>query len=180
MGAVMADRKARLLELIAADREAETLDEMTQRMTGAVSVDGGRLYEGLPDICRAWDVPYGQVLQWLMKDADRYEIYLKALEVQAHSMVSETVRLADGASPDAVSKASLQINTRFRVAKHHAPALYAEKVEVKHSGTVTFSHALQGMAARRLAAKGAGVESAGEVIDVTPERVVGTEDGPVL
>lgn len=180
MGAVMADRKARLLELIGADREADTLDEMTQRMTGAVAVDGVRSYEGLPDICRAWDVPYGQVLQWLMKDADRYAIYLKALEVQAHSMVSETVRLADGASPDAVSKASLQINTRFRLAKHHAPTLYAEKVEVKHSGTVTFSHALQGMAARRLAAKADAVSDA---IDVTPERVVervSDGDGPVL
>ena len=155
MGAVTADRIARYVALIEAP---DTLDVIAQRVAEG---------EGLPVICEAWDVPYGRVLTWLMADVQRYQVYLRALEMASHALVAETVKLADGADPATVGKATLQVNTRFRVAKHHAPALYAEKVEVKHSGTITMSHALQAVAQRRLQAK---QEREPAVIDVTPVK----------
>lgn len=131
MGAIMQDRIARTLEKFA-DGQA-TLDEMAQRMGGALCVDGVPVYQGLPEICREWDVPYGRVLAWLMADADRYAVYQRALEVQAHLLVAETVSIADDPEND-VARDKLRVETRFRVAKHHASKVYGDKVE--HSGLV--------------------------------------------
>ena len=155
MGEVKQDRVARYVALV---EEPSSLDMVVQR----VAEEGS-----LVEICRSLDVPHGRVLTWLMADVARYQLYLRALEVFAHEKVSETIPLADNADPQAVGKATLQVNTRFRVAKHHAPSLYAEKVEVKHSGTINFSSALQGIAQRRLAEKRASEPA---VIDVTPTR----------
>ena len=166
MGEIMQDRIARYVALI---ESPDTLDVIVQRVAEG---------EGLPALCQAWDVPYGRVLTWLMADVQRYQVYLRALEMAAHALVAETVKLADEAEPETVGKKTLQVNTRFRVAKHHAPALYAEKVEVKHSGTITMSHALQAVSQRRLAAK---AEREPAVIDVTPEaRDAGKPDESVL
>ncbi len=118
MGAVATDRVARLAQLTA--QEGATLDELFQRMS-----DG----EGLPAICRAWDVPYGRVLTWLMADAKRYEGYQRALEVAAHALVSETVAIADAVDPDEVPKARLQTDVRFRVAGAHAKRMYGEQMK---------------------------------------------------
>lgn len=161
VGAVMQDRVARYVELI---ERPDTLEVISQRVADEGS---------LALICKSLDVPHGRVLAWLMADAARYAVYLRALEVYAHEKVSETIAIADeqkeavrkdgGTYDPDVARDALRINTRFRAAKHHAPGLYAEKVEVKHSGVITMSHALQGIAARRLAAKRG-------VIDVTPVR----------
>lgn len=125
MGAVMTDRVVRYLELVSAERGEGTLEELCQRVGGG---------EGLPAICAAWDVPYARVLTWLMADAKRYERYLRALEVAAHALVAQAVPLsdeaaslvADGAKPAAVTAKALQIDTRFRAARHHAAKLYGE------------------------------------------------------
>lgn len=130
MGAIMQDRIARVLERF--EREADTLEEIAQRMGGAVvGEDGLAIFEGLPQICRAWDVPYGRVLSWLMADAERYAVYQRCLEVQAHQLVSEAVGIADDTVND-VARDKLRVDTRFRVAKHHASKVYGEKVE--HTG----------------------------------------------
>jgi len=132
MGAIMQDRVARTLEKF--DDEESTLSEMVQRMTGAVVVrgeDGADVpqYEGLPAICRAWDVPYGRVMEWLVSDAKRYAVYERALQFQAKALVGETLTLADDANEDksALVKAKLQIETRFRIAKYHDAGTYGDK-----------------------------------------------------
>lgn len=114
----MVDRVARFLEITSVSRETQTLDEMSQRMG-----DG----EGLPAICKGWDVPYGRVLSWLMADEKRYAVYERALEVAAHALVSETVPIAD-ASED-TAKARLQVDTRFKTAQFHAREKYGEKAQ---------------------------------------------------
>jgi hypothetical protein len=124
---VAADREARFAELKV--REAETLDEMSQRMSAG---------EGLPAICSTWNIPYGRVLSWLMADAKRYEVYERALAVAAHALVAEAVPLSDeaarliaeGARAPAVSAKALQIETRFRTAQHHAPEKYGRREEL--------------------------------------------------
>lgn len=171
MGELTQDRVARYLDLIQAP---ETLEVIGQRLA-----DG----ETLMEVCRAWDVPYGRVMTWLMADGPRFEIYKRALEVAAHKHVSETVEIAEGVTrpvldekgkpvldefqrpilmqPDVV-RDKLRVETRFRVAKYHAPSVYGEKMEVKHSGTITFSNALRSIAERRRSPR------AVQTIDVTP------------
>lgn len=119
----MGDRLARYVEFIERD---DALDELVERMSGAMGA-----CEGLPEVCRAMDLPYGRVLRWLMADEGRYKRYLQALEVQAHELVAETVRIADGVKND-VARDKLRVETRFRLAKHHASKLYGEKVEHQH------------------------------------------------
>lgn len=94
------------------------MDEISQRMG-----DG----EGLPAICKGWDVPYSRVLSWLMADEKRYAVYERALEVAAHALVSEGVGIADAAKD--VPKARLQVDTRFRTAQFHAREKYGEKAQ---------------------------------------------------
>ena len=157
MGAVTNDRLARYLEKVdstpgedgvsAADR---TLEEMFHRMTGTLGE-----CEALPAICKAWDVPYGKVLTWLMADAGRYEVYQRALEVQAHLLVSEAVDIADSTEND-VARDKLRVETRFRVAKHHASKVYGDKVDVNHNVTPVFSVVIN--------AGGGGASPQGEVI----------------
>ena len=129
---VRADRVARYLELI--EREAETLEEMGQRVAEG---------EGLMAICAAWDVPYARVMGWLMADAKRYEVYRRALEVAAHAEVAEALVIADTpqmgeirkiksdgteeiTQEDMLGHRKLRVETRFRRAKHHAPKVYGE------------------------------------------------------
>jgi hypothetical protein len=125
MGALATDRNARYLEMVSPERADETLSEIQQRMA-----DG----EHLPAICKAWGIPYSRVLGWLMADASRYAVYQRALEIAAHALVARAVPLADeaasliadGAKPAAVTAKALQIDTCFRVAKHHAAKVYGE------------------------------------------------------
>ena len=126
---VKADRLARFAEMTSAEREGTTLEEMFQRMTTLPDGVVGVQPEGLPAICTAWGVPYGRVLTWLMADANRYAVYERALEVAAHALVAETVEIADNDSP-ATQRDRLRVDTRFRVAKHHAPERYGERIEV--------------------------------------------------
>lgn len=136
---VRGDREARYLSLIG--DEPRLLDEMVSRMTGGVATrnEGGEWdhrYEGLPEICRDWDVSYGKVLGWLMADESRYAVYQRALEIQAKGLVSEVVGLADGAED--VAKAKLMVDTRFRLAKYHDSRVYGDKVDVNHNVTPVF------------------------------------------
>jgi len=130
VGAIMQDRMARYLERI--ERPDETLDEIVQRMTGSAGS-----YEGLPAICRAWDVPYGKVIGWLMADAERYAVYDRALAFQAKALVSEAVEIADEGGDD-VARDKLRVETRFRLAKYHDSKVYGDKVDVNHNVVPVF------------------------------------------
>src|SRR5258706_11076974 len=144
---IRADRIARFTELI--EREDITLEEMFQRMTARVDgVEGpqGRP-ETLPEICAAWDVPFGRVLNWLMDDAKRYARYERALEVAAHGLIAETVDIADNDSP-ATQRDRLRVETRFRVARHHAPEKYGERGQVENSTGGLLDAGLGGRAGR--------------------------------
>lgn len=127
MGELRNDRIARYLEKIHPDVAPATLEELFQRMA-----DGETLYE----VCRAWDVPTGRVLTWLMADEKRHAMYLRALEVAAHGLVAEAVGIADeppgttaqgSTDAGAVAHAKLRIETRFKVAAAHAKQMYGGK-----------------------------------------------------
>lgn len=124
MNEVKSDRIARYLAMTAPEVESATLDEMVQRMTGMVDGDGVVVMQGLVEICRSWDVPYGKVLLWLMADEVRYGRYQRALEMQAHAYVSETIDIADGGGDTQRDK--LRIETRLKIAEKHAPRMYGK------------------------------------------------------
>lgn len=127
---VRRDRTARYLEMVAevpliegGACAAATLEELGQRLAEG---------EGLVEICKEWDVPYGRVMTWLMDDERRWEVYRKGLEVGAHKEVGEALRIADAVEGETdsavVSAAKLRIDTRFRRAKAHAKEMYGEDV----------------------------------------------------
>lgn len=82
-------------------------------------IASGQTFDG---ICQALDVPRTRFLVWLQEDEKRWGVFLKAHEARAINYVSETVAIADGEG-DAADK-KLRVETRFRYAKHHAPAMY--------------------------------------------------------
>jgi hypothetical protein len=123
------------LEKIAPECEDETLDEIIQRMTGMVDGSGVVVMQGLPEICRSWDVPYGKVLLWLMGDEKRYGMYQRALEMQAHAYAAETIGIADelpgttekgGTDTGDIAWKKLRIETRLKLAEKHAPRMYGK------------------------------------------------------
>lgn len=113
--------------------EAALLDELGQRMAGGESLSG---------MCRAMDVPYSRVWYWLVADVKRYEVYVRALEAQAHGEVAMAKEVADGATPETVSVARLQVDTAFKRAKHHAPGMYGDKVVHESGGGALVDAAL--------------------------------------
>lgn len=165
---VRADRVARFTELV--EREEATLEEMFQRMTARVEgIEGpaGRP-ETLQEICKAWDVPFGRVMAWLMADAKRYAQYERALEVAAHALVAETVDIADNESP-ATQRDRLRVETRFRVARHHAPEKYGEKMQLDAGAAgALIGASLLGRAAALLEKFSHG-RAQGRTIDVKPQ-----------
>ena len=179
LGAIINDRVQRFLELTDPDeagRDGGTLDVIFQRMAGG---------EGLPDICNGWDVPYGKVLMWLMGDAKRYEVYRRALEVSAHGLVGEALGIADEApgvldngatDTGAISHAKLRIETRFRLAKYHAPEVYADKKQ-SELDVVQITDAGLVMSMGELLTKigHAAMQKQVTVIDVTPDSNQGIE-----
>jgi preprotein translocase subunit Sss1 len=81
--------------------------------------------EPLKELCKEMGTSHGWVLAWMMSDVEKWKEFQKALKVAAFGLISEVVPLADGATN--VPKASLQIKTRFDLAKFHAPEAYGEK-----------------------------------------------------
>lgn len=149
MGEITNDRIMRFLERTRPESEGATLDEIAQRMGGAmVGADGEPIFQGLPEICAEWDVPYGKVIAWLMVDAERYGVYQRGLEAQAHMLVSQTIGIVDekpgvtergGYDPADIAWRKMRVEQRMRVAKHHAPKVYGEKVDVNHTIAPIFS-----------------------------------------
>lgn len=140
---IRGDRLARFLEMTAPDEAGVTLDIIIQRMCGAGSANGE--CEGLPGICNDMEIPYGKVLTWLMADEKRYGEYKRALEVQSHLLMSEAIGIVDevpnmnekGAMDSGdIAWKKLRTDTRFRLAKYHAPEMYIDRkelnVEVRH------------------------------------------------
>jgi hypothetical protein len=126
MGAIIADRQARFLELTTtAEHAAATLDEILQRVA-----DG----EPLAKICEAWDQPYGRVRSWLAKDPEREAAYRAARSLRADALVDETTDLADSALFP--QDKNVRINQRFRLAGLLDKPMYGDAPKIALSNNV--------------------------------------------
>jgi len=121
----LAERLSRLASVTA---DETTMDVLTTRIAEG---------ERLADIARAWDVPGGKLLAWILVDEQRSCQYLRALEIASHALVAETVGIADASQPETVGVSKLRIETRFRIAAAHAKSLYGESKQSGGSQRVT-------------------------------------------
>lgn len=75
----------------------------------------------------------------LTEDAEFAQRYARAREAQAHRETEEIRAIADAATPEDVQVARLRVDARKWRAAKLAPKVYGEKVDVEHSGGVTYT-----------------------------------------
>jgi len=100
-----------------------------------------RIAEGqsVAEICGRRDQPSQQsVYTWLREDEDFLERYARARDAQADKLFKECLEIADKATPENVSVARLQVDTRKWAAARLAPKKYGDRVEHDHKGGVNF------------------------------------------
>ncbi len=78
--------------------------------------------ETLQAIAKAWAVPTGRMVRWVLSDPDRTVAYKQAQEAAAHALIAEVVAIAD--EGDDTQRDRLRIETRFKVAAAHARDRY--------------------------------------------------------
>ena len=91
-----------------------------------------RIAEGqsVAEICGRRDQPSQQsVYTWLREDEDFLERYARARDAQADKLFKECLEIADKATPENVSVARLQVDTRKWAAARLAPKKYGDRVE---------------------------------------------------
>ena len=66
---------------------------------------------------------------WLRENEDFLERYARAREAQADKLFKESLEIADKATPENVSVARLQVDTRKWAAARLAPKKYGDRVE---------------------------------------------------
>lgn len=117
-------RLARYLDLISDQRKQSTMEELTQRIAEGEAID---------EVARAWDVPRGRLITWVLSDEGRKKVYLGALEHAAYILAGEVVRIADEVpnvrgdgtvDQGDIAHRKLRIDTRFRLAERHAKEMY--------------------------------------------------------
>ena len=89
----------------------------------------------MAEICERRDQPSQQsVYSWLREDGDFLERYTRARGAQADKLFKESLEIADKATPETVSVARLQVDTRKWAAARLAPKKYGDNVGVERGG----------------------------------------------
>jgi hypothetical protein len=123
--------------------EAGTVEVVLQRVA-----DG----EALKEICKSRGWPYALVAQWLHGDEKLLARYDAALAIWVDGLAAQTIAIADGAGPDEVAAAALQIKTRQWAAEKLNRARYGQTLKVERSGgSAAVDGALLGLAGELLA-----------------------------
>lgn len=114
----------------------------------AFILDGGHM----ADFCKAREIPYTTMYDWVRKDDSRSEMYARAREDRADKLADEIVSIADEADyapvvdmatgqtvamafdKTAVARNKLRVDARKWIAAKMKPRIYGEKVQVE--GTI--------------------------------------------
>lgn len=70
--------------------------------------------ETLHEIAKAWELPRGRFTEWFM--ANHSSLFDAAMRVRADELAHEALERADGAEPETVAPAKLQVETRLKLA----------------------------------------------------------------
>lgn len=109
------------------------------------------------EVCHDLGLSWGAVLSWVNDDTERLDKFKTALEIRAHMLAEDALKIADSAAPETVSVAKLRVDTRKWMASRLNPKWYGENQKVEHTGTITnLMHVLSSIPTR------------GEV-DITPQ-----------
>lgn len=109
-------RDGMLLRLAALTEDPLTCTVLCQRVA-----DG----ESVREVARAWAVPPGRLLGWLMEDRERWASYLAAKQAWVHGLIDEVVGIADREGE--VPRDKLRIDTRLRLATAFAPEVFGRE-----------------------------------------------------
>ena len=104
-------------------RAARVAYMLAQPTTLAIVTERVAEGETVREVARVWDVPAGRLMGWLVADEERTRQYETAQQVHAHMLVEEAVGIADQEGGD-VARDKLRIDTRFKLAAHHAKERY--------------------------------------------------------
>lgn len=87
--------------------------------------------ESIRAICKDRAMPaMSTVFKWLANDETFAEQYARAKEEQADRLFEQVLEIADGAKPDTVSVARLQIDARKWMAGKLRPKKYGDRLEL--------------------------------------------------
>lgn len=88
------------------------------------------------DACKAEKIDADLIRDWTSSDDALALLYARARSNQAHAIAEEAVRISDekAASPEAVQRNRLRVDTRKWMASKIAPKLYSERLVNEHSG----------------------------------------------
>jgi terminase small subunit-like protein len=99
--------------------------------------------QSVAEICERRDQPSQQsVYSWLRENGHFLERYARARDAQADKLFKECLEIADKATPENVSVARLQVDTRKWAAARLAPKKYGDRVEHDHRGGLNFQPAV--------------------------------------
>lgn len=94
--------------------------------------------ESLRTICASKNMPTkANVFRWIAADEAVADQYKRAREAQADSIVDDMLNIADDASIDPNDR-RVRIDARKWIAGKMRPKVYGDKVDVDHSGGITF------------------------------------------
>jgi len=110
-------------------REWGTEDEALQFLLAQVASG-----VSLKVLCDHYGLQYGAVVAWFLEEKYRFEAYECALRAVADGYYGEIVDIADGANPDTVQLAGLQIKARDMVAKKYDRARFGDREVVQPVG----------------------------------------------
>lgn len=153
--------------------ERDAADPSTVSVIVQRVADGERLKE----ICRSRGWPYALVAQWVATQEEVAKAYEQALRLAADDLAQETVGIADGADPETVGVAKLQVDTRLKLSGKLYRERYGEQVQ--HNVTIDpFSDMLRRVSEKRLASlKQAQLPQ--QEKDVTPSVVTFEAEDPI-
>lgn len=89
------------------------------------------------EVCRSLGLSYGAFLAHVNEDPQRYELFLRALEVRAHMMAEETIEIADDADRETAHLAKLRIDARQKLIRSWHRRLYGDDPLVQINAVVT-------------------------------------------
>ena len=111
---------------------------------------------------------FRSVWKWINDDPALLNAYNAALQSWADELAQDTIQIADGASPEDVALARLQIDTRLKVAAKWDRQRYGEAPQVNITAQ---SGSLVSILSALPALRAPEEEAQAVTIDVTPKRV---------
>jgi terminase small subunit-like protein len=127
-------------EALEADAGGELFKQVLSRIAGAWEepVAGEEEKPRSPmEICHRLGLSYGAFIAYVHEDAQRYDMWLRALETRAQLYADETIEIADGAGRDTAHLAKLRIEARMRVVKAWHRRLYGDDPLIQISQVIT-------------------------------------------